>query len=152
MILSDIIGVIIGNIKGNNKIGKIKDLFLAYIENAETKLPHIDKLNVGINIPKIIKLRTWRKLKFSIKGAEIKKLNKNNTSSTKHNNKKQNIVLLKRSMLEETGEEISPPSVPESFSLTNNFAMMNISVKKIIIQFSIIKISNGIFWYWVPKL
>jgi hypothetical protein len=49
-------GVIIGKIKGNSKIGKIKDLFLTYIEKAETKLPQIDKSNVGNNTPKQIKI------------------------------------------------------------------------------------------------
>lgn len=45
-------GVIIGRINGKSKIGKIKDLFLTYIEKAETKLPHIDRSNVGNKIPK----------------------------------------------------------------------------------------------------
>jgi hypothetical protein len=54
LILIDIIGVIIGNIKGNNKIGNTNDLFLAYIEKAETKLPQIAKSIVGNKIPKLI--------------------------------------------------------------------------------------------------
>ncbi len=48
-------GVVIGKIKGNNKIGNTKDLFLTYIENAETRLPHIDKSIVGNNTPITIK-------------------------------------------------------------------------------------------------
>ncbi|UCC20085.1 MAG: hypothetical protein JSV62_02045 [Promethearchaeota archaeon] len=42
---------------GRNKIGKIKDLFLAYIENIEIVVPQIDKLSVGSKIPKKIKKR-----------------------------------------------------------------------------------------------
>ena len=46
-------GVMIGKIKGNNKTGKIKDLFLTYIEKAETRLPQIDKSKVGNSTPKL---------------------------------------------------------------------------------------------------
>ena len=50
----EIMGLIIGKIIGKNKIGKINDLFLAYIENAETIVPHIDKSIVGSIIPRSI--------------------------------------------------------------------------------------------------
>ncbi len=52
-IFIDMMGVMIGKIKGNNKTGKIKDLFLTYIEKAETKLPQIDKSKVGNSTPKL---------------------------------------------------------------------------------------------------
>ena len=49
--LSEIIGLVIGNIMGNNRIGKTKDLFLAYIENDDTIVPQIDKSIVGRKTP-----------------------------------------------------------------------------------------------------
>ena len=78
----EIIGVVIGRINGNNKMGKTKDLFFTYIENAETMLPHIDKSNVGNNTPKVIKIINCAKLKFSIEGADKKILKINKINST----------------------------------------------------------------------
>ena len=64
-------------------MGNTKDLFLTYIENAETRLPHIDKSSVGNSTPKVIKVINWVKLKFSIEGADKKTLNRNKINSTK---------------------------------------------------------------------
>ena len=63
-------------------MGKTKDLFFTYIEKAETRLPHIDKSIVGNNTPITTKVTNWVKLKFSIKGADKKTLNRNKTNST----------------------------------------------------------------------
>ena len=144
MIFIEIIGVIIGNIRGNSKIGNTNDLFLTYIENAETKLPQIDKSKEGINTPKLIKRDNWVRLKLGIDGIDMKTLNRKRIISTKHNNIKQNTVLLNIIKFPETGAESKPPIVPESFSLTKSFVIMYTSVKNIISQFSITKISNGI--------
>ncbi len=62
---------------------------------------------------------------------------------------KQKTALLIRRMLFETGEDVSPSSVPLSFSWTNNLIMIKISVKKIINHIWITNISIGIL---TPKL
>ncbi len=64
-------------------MGSINDLFLTYIEKAETRLPHMDKSNVGNNTPKTIKAISWGKLKFSTKGTDKKILKRNKINSTK---------------------------------------------------------------------
>lgn len=116
--------MIIGNIKGNSKIGNTNDLFLTYIDNAETKLPQIDKSKEGINTPKLIKRDNWVRLKLGIDGIDIKTLNRKRIISTKHNNIKQNTVLLNIIKFPETGAESNPPIVPESFSLTKSFVII----------------------------
>lgn len=144
LIFIDKIGVVIGKIIGNNKIGKIKDLFLTYIESAEAMVPQIDKSNVGKIIPKKIQLSKELKPKFDIEGTEIKKLKKNRIDSIKLNKIKQKRILLTKIVVVEMGEVSNPPRVPDSFSLTNNLVMINIRVKKIINHISITKISIGI--------
>ncbi len=54
LIFNDIMGEVIGSIIGNSNNGKTKDLFFEYIDNAETKVPQIDKSRVGNTIPIII--------------------------------------------------------------------------------------------------
>jgi hypothetical protein len=63
-------------------------------------------------------------LKLAIDGAEIKTLKRKSITSTNVNNIKQKMILLIRIRLADTGEEINPPIVPESFSLTNSFVII----------------------------
>ena len=79
---------------------------------------------MGNITPKEIKIYNCPKLKFSIKGADKKTLKINRIISMKLNKIIQKRVLLKIIMLPETGDEINPPRVPDSFSLTKSLDMI----------------------------
>lgn len=144
-------GLAIGTRMGNNKTGRMNDLFLTYIESAETRVPVTHKLKVGKTIANNIKPHIGI-IKIIPDGLEM-----NNPKSTKINSItlriiKLNIILLRNSVFADKGEEISPSRVPDSFSLMNNLAIMKINVKKTINQISITNISVVIACSWVLTL
>jgi len=140
----EIMGLAIGSKIGNNRTGKMNDLFLAYIENAETRVPVMHKSRVGSKIAtrKNNQIGTF---KIIPEGFERRKPNNIRTTSIKLSRRKPNKILLIKMMFGETGAERIPFNVPDSFSLMNNLAIRKMRVKKIMTQISITKISEVIF-------
>ena len=129
---------------GNNRIGKINDLFLTYIASADVIVPQTDRSIVGISIPNMIKLPKTAGVNSISDGTDIKKLNSNKNISRTISRIKKYIIFPNIIKLIGTGLERIPVNVPDSFSFTKILVITNIKVKKITIHISITKISKGI--------
>lgn len=149
--LNDIIGLVMGRIMGNIRMKSTNDLFLTYIENADIRVPVIHKSIVGITITTMINNHHGTLITNPV-GLEIKRLNIIRITSRKLRIIKPNSILLRKMILAEIGDEISPLNVPDSFSLTNSLATTKIRVKKITNQISMIKISLDICCFCVLTL
>ncbi len=151
LMLIRMMGLATGSKIGKRRTGKMNDLCFTYIESADTNVPVIHRLTVGSKIASRIKSQIGTLIEIP-EGLEMNNPNKKMIASMRQKISMLKTILLKKRVLIGVGDEINPSSVPDSFSFTNNFAIINNKVKNTTIQIWITKISAGMLCSPVPTV